>query len=148
VLLSPAVGEQLQVDACGRRIDICVSGSNSIDFSSLQVVLSGKEVIVQKSHQKSFILLSQHLLNAGLERLFYDSWSDSSSIDAAVTLSSDFAAHFAATLISDTDGNVFGGWKSQEFEHNTLSHKLLRLPFCFPPSFRISMTLYPAILSF
>jgi hypothetical protein len=65
------------------------------------------------------------------------------------------------TLISDTDGNVFGGFtpvkwgnncESQEFEHNTLSHKLLRLPFCFPPyrppSFRISVTFYPAIISF
>jgi hypothetical protein len=93
VLLSPTVGEQLQVDACAREFDLCVSGMNSIDFFSLHIVVSGKEVVVQKSHQKSFIQLSQQLLNVGCERLFYGLWGDSSSIDAAVTLSSDFVAH-------------------------------------------------------
>jgi hypothetical protein len=61
VLLSPAVGEQLQVDACARRFDICASGIDSTDFSSLQSLLSGEEVIVQKSHQKSLILLSRQV---------------------------------------------------------------------------------------
>jgi hypothetical protein len=100
VLLSPAVGAQLQGDACARRFHMCVSGMNSSDFSSLQIVLSGNEVIVQKSHQKSFIQLSQQLGNLGFERLFYGLWSDSSSIDAAVTLSSDFIAHSQVYLQS------------------------------------------------
>jgi hypothetical protein len=71
VLLSRAVGEQLQVDSCGRRFDISASGIDSTDFSSLQSLLSRKEVLLQKSHQKSLILLSQQLLNVGFERLFY-----------------------------------------------------------------------------
>jgi hypothetical protein len=104
VLLSPAVGEQLQVDACAGRFDICASGINSTDFSSLQSLLSGKEVIVQKSHQKSLILLSQQLLNVDFERLFYGLWGDSSSpVDAAVTLSSAFAAHSRVYLHSVSD---------------------------------------------
>jgi hypothetical protein len=65
VLLSPAVGEQLQVAASARRFDICAPGIDSTDFSSLQSLLSGKEVIFQKSHQKSLLLLRQQLLNVG-----------------------------------------------------------------------------------
>jgi hypothetical protein len=89
VLLSHAVGEQLQVDACARRFDICASGIDSADFSSLQSLLSGKEVLLQKSHQKSLILLSQQLFNVGFEWLFYGLRADS-TIDAAATLSSAF----------------------------------------------------------
>jgi hypothetical protein len=48
------------------------------------------EIILQKSHQKSFILLSRHLCNIGLEQLFMGLWSDS-AVDATVTLSSVFA---------------------------------------------------------
>jgi hypothetical protein len=103
VLLSPAVGEQLQVDACARRFDICASGIDSTGFSSLQSLLSGKEVIVQKSHQKSLIRLSQQLLNVGFERLFSGLWSDCSTVDAAVTLSSAFAAHSCVYLQSVSD---------------------------------------------
>jgi hypothetical protein len=61
-------------------------------LSSLQSLLSGKEVIVQKSHQKSLLLLSRQLLNVGFERLFLGFSSNSSAIDVAVTLSSAFAA--------------------------------------------------------
>jgi hypothetical protein len=103
VLLSPAVGEQLQVDACGRRFDICAAGSDSTDFSSLQSLLSGKEVVLQKSHQKSLILLSRQLLNVGFERLFSGLWDDSSTVDVAVTLSSAFAAHSRIYLHSVSD---------------------------------------------
>jgi hypothetical protein len=103
VFLSPAVGEQLQVDACARGFDICASGIDSTDFSSLRSLLSGKEVILQKSHQKLLILLSQQLLNVGFERLFYGFLGDSSTVDAAVTLSSAFAAHSRVYLHSVSD---------------------------------------------
>jgi hypothetical protein len=66
VLLSPAVGEQLQVDICLRNFNICAPGIDSTDFSSLQDLLSGKEIIVQKSHQKSLIALSQQLWTVNL----------------------------------------------------------------------------------
>jgi hypothetical protein len=66
VLLSPVVGEQLQVYACARRFGLCAPGIDFTDFSSLQSLLSGKEVLFQKSHQKSLIRLSRQLLNIGL----------------------------------------------------------------------------------
>jgi hypothetical protein len=59
VVVSLAVGEQLQVDACARRFAICDPAVDSADFSSLQSLLSGMEVVLQKSHQKSLILLSR-----------------------------------------------------------------------------------------
>jgi hypothetical protein len=103
VLLSTAVGEQLQVDACERRFDICDSGIDSTDFSSLRSLLSGKEVIVRKSHQKSFILLSQQLLNVSFEQHFYGFWNDSSTVGAAVTLSSTCVAHSRVYLHAVSD---------------------------------------------
>jgi hypothetical protein len=69
VALSPAVGEQFQIDACARRFVICDPQINSVDFSSLQALLSGMEIVLQKSHQKSLILLSWQLWNVDLERL-------------------------------------------------------------------------------
>jgi hypothetical protein len=103
VLLSPAVGEQLQVDACGRGFDICASGIDSADFSSLHSLLSEKEVIFQQLHQKSLIPLSRQLFNVGCERLFYGLWGDSFTVDAAVTLSSAFATHSRVSLHSVSD---------------------------------------------
>jgi hypothetical protein len=87
-----------------RRRKICRRQlGNQGCFSSLQSLLSGKEVLLQQSHQKSLILLIQQLLNLGFERLFYCLWSDSSSIDTAVTLSSAFAAHSRIDLPSVSD---------------------------------------------
>jgi hypothetical protein len=67
VLLSPAVGEQLQVDACTRRFVIRDAEIDSTDFFALQNVLSAVETAVQKPHQKSLIRLSQQLGNVVLE---------------------------------------------------------------------------------
>jgi hypothetical protein len=67
VVLSPAVWEQLQVDACARRFVICDPEIDSADFSSLQGLLSGMEIVVQKPHQKSLILHSRQFWNIGLE---------------------------------------------------------------------------------
>jgi hypothetical protein len=64
---------------------------DSADFSSLQNLVSGVEVVLQKSHQKSLILLSLQLGNVGFEPLFLVLWGDS-AVDATVTLSSAFAA--------------------------------------------------------
>jgi hypothetical protein len=75
-----------------RRVDICAPGIDSTGFSSLQCLLSGKEVLLQKSPQKSLIVFSQQLLKVRFQRLFYGLWSNS-PIDSAVTLSSAFAAH-------------------------------------------------------
>jgi hypothetical protein len=49
VLLSPAVGEQLQVDVCGRRFDICASGIDSTDFFLFKVSFQGTKLFF-KSH--------------------------------------------------------------------------------------------------
>jgi hypothetical protein len=102
VALSPAVGEQLRVDACARRFVICGPEIDSADFSSLQAVLSGMEIVVQKSHQKSLILLSRQLWTVGLERLFMGLWGDS-AVDATVTLSSAFSASSRVYLHSVSD---------------------------------------------
>jgi hypothetical protein len=68
VILSPAVAEQRQVDPCARRVDISAPAIASADFSSLQDLLSKKEVSLPTVHQKSLILLSRQLLNGDLER--------------------------------------------------------------------------------
>jgi hypothetical protein len=44
VLLSLAVEEHLQVDACARRFVICDPEINSADFSSLRELFSGMEI--------------------------------------------------------------------------------------------------------
>jgi hypothetical protein len=64
MLLSPAVCEQFQVDACARRCVIDDPEIPSFDFSSLQEL-----------HRKLLILLSGQLCNVGLERLFFGLWS-------------------------------------------------------------------------
>jgi hypothetical protein len=73
--------------------------SDNLMELSLRVLLSGMEFILSKSHQRSLILLSRHLCNAGLERLFFGLWGDSSG-DVAVTLSSAFAAQSRVYLQS------------------------------------------------
>jgi hypothetical protein len=70
VLLSPAAREQLQVDACARRFVICDPDIDSCDFTSLQNLLCGVETVFQMSHRTSLSLVSRHLGNVGLERLF------------------------------------------------------------------------------
>jgi hypothetical protein len=102
VLLSPAVCEQFQVDACARMFLICDPEIDSTDFSSLQSLVAGVETILQKSHQKSLNLLSQQLCNVGLERFFFGLWSNS-TVKSIVTLSSAFAAHSRVSLQSISD---------------------------------------------
>jgi hypothetical protein len=53
VALSPAVKEQLQVNACAWRFVICDPEIDSADFSSLQELLS----------QRSLILINRELCN-------------------------------------------------------------------------------------
>jgi hypothetical protein len=60
------------------------------------------EVIFPKSHQRSLILLSRYLCNAGLEWFFFGLWGDSYG-DVAVTLSSAFAAQSQVYLQSASD---------------------------------------------
>jgi hypothetical protein len=100
VLLSPAVGEQLHVDDCVRGFDICASKIDSTDFSLLRSLLSGKEISLRKSHLKSLILLSGQLWRVDSDRLSDCVWGDYSTVDAAVTLSSAFAAHSRVYLHS------------------------------------------------
>jgi hypothetical protein len=102
MLLSSAVGEQLQVDAWARRWAICDPEINSADLSSLQGLFSGMKIVLQKSHQKSLILLSRQLRNIGFEPLFLVLWGDS-AVNATATFSSVFAAssRFQVQSISD-----------------------------------------------
>jgi hypothetical protein len=57
------------------------------------------EIVLEKSHQKSFILLTQQLLTVGFGSFCYGLWVDS-TIDAAVILSSAFATHSRVSLDS------------------------------------------------
>jgi hypothetical protein len=102
VLLSPAVYEQLQVDACARRFVIDDLEIDSTDFTSIQSILSGVETILQKSHQKSLILLSRQLGNVGLERRFLGLWSNS-AVNSTMTASNAFAAHSRVDFHSISD---------------------------------------------
>jgi hypothetical protein len=102
VVLSPAASEQLQVDTCERRFVICDPEIDSTDFTSLQSLLSGVDTVLQKSHRKSLIRLSQQLGNVGLERLFFGLWNNS-TVNSTVALSNAFAAHSRVYLQSDSD---------------------------------------------
>jgi hypothetical protein len=73
------------------RFVIFDSEIDSSDFTSLQNLLSGEEITLQKSHQKSLVLLSRQLCNVGFEQLFFGQWSDSVG-DISVTLSNGFTA--------------------------------------------------------
>jgi hypothetical protein len=63
------------------------------------------EIVLQKLHQKSLILLSRQLWNVGLERLFMGLWGDS-AVNATVTLSSAFSASSRVYLQSTSDVSV------------------------------------------
>jgi hypothetical protein len=102
VVLSPAVCEQLQVDACGRRFVISDPEIDSTDFTSLQSLLSGVDTVLQKSHWKSLLRLSRQLGNVGLERFFFCLWNNS-TVNSTVTLSNVFDAHSRVSLHSISD---------------------------------------------
>jgi hypothetical protein len=71
VILSPAVHEQLLIDSCARTFIVCNDEVNSADFSSLQKLVSGNEIVIRQSSQKSLVLLSRLLFNTALERFFF-----------------------------------------------------------------------------
>jgi hypothetical protein len=103
VLLSPAVCDQLQVDACARRFVIWDPEIVSTDFCSVQRLFSGDaDTVLQKSHQKSLIRLSQQLCNVYLERFFFTMWNRC-TFDCAMTLSSVFATCSLVSLRSVSD---------------------------------------------
>jgi hypothetical protein len=92
VTFSPAIQEQLLVDACTRNFVINDKEIECNTFSSLHQLFSGANVIVRKSQRKSFILLSQWLCNVDLELLFFGLWG-ASTCDVSVTLSKIFSLH-------------------------------------------------------
>jgi hypothetical protein len=78
VELSPAVREQLSVDACARRFVISDSETDSAAFSSVQRLLSGVKILLEKKLQASLVLFTRRLCNDDLERLFFGLWAKSS----------------------------------------------------------------------
>jgi hypothetical protein len=67
VAFSQAVRKQLQVDAFARRFIFCDLEISSAVFPSLQGLLSGMKIILQKLDQKLFILLNRQFAFASLE---------------------------------------------------------------------------------
>jgi hypothetical protein len=64
--LSPAVREQLSVDACAREFVLTDPQIEAADIHSLQCLFSGKAIPIRRS----LSLLSRLLENSGLEKLF------------------------------------------------------------------------------
>jgi hypothetical protein len=61
VVLSPAVGEQLEIDASTGRFVICYIEINSNDFASLQSLLSGNEAVLQSRIRSCSIYSTDNL---------------------------------------------------------------------------------------
>jgi hypothetical protein len=71
VFVSPDVMAELQVHVCARLDVICDLDIDSTDFAAVESLLSGVKTRLQKSYQKSLILLSGQFCNVDLERLFF-----------------------------------------------------------------------------
>jgi hypothetical protein len=86
MILSPAVTEQLLGDSSTRFFVICNNEICSADFSSLYKLVSGNEIIIRQSSQKSPVLLSRLLFNTALEHFFFSLWFSGPSLSDEMTV--------------------------------------------------------------
>jgi hypothetical protein len=85
IFLSPAVSEQLSVDACSRIFTISDDDIFSSDFTSLRTFLSGAPFTFDRSAFTSLISLCQRLSNLSLEQFFFELSASSLSDDISLT---------------------------------------------------------------
>jgi hypothetical protein len=66
IILRRAIHDQLLANSCIKIFFICNAEMNSADFSFLSKFVSGNEIVIRQSSQKSLILLSRLLFNITL----------------------------------------------------------------------------------
>jgi hypothetical protein len=113
MLLSPAASEHLLIDSSTQQFVICNDKINPSQFYSLQKLIRGETISVEKSQRTSFLLLCRHLGNQELVHLFFGLWTldsessvpDQLEVNVVDVLSRNWrsicASKIGATLVDD-----------------------------------------------